>query len=125
MQNQPVSDEQPANDASGDRKGAPTRAVIAKKVGNSVDDLRNAIGHISPDDITQLPAVQDTRVPCRCSPHEIIQPYGSQTFDHPTDISKTTGKFSQSVAHKRTAIVANDLKRSNTPAPYLMNEGPA
>ncbi|KAF8550717.1 hypothetical protein OG21DRAFT_1446252 [Imleria badia] len=97
---------------------------FAKGFNSSVQATRERLGHIAPDEITELPQEYkdlEARVDALRQAHlallKITKAYDSESYDYPTQIQESFTELSTTIGHGITNFAATNLKGTNIPAP--------
>ncbi|KAK2459851.1 hypothetical protein APHAL10511_008172 [Amanita phalloides] len=104
---------------------------FSKSFTSSVQATRERLGHISADEITELPQEYkdlEARVDALRAAHltlfKIARVYDNETYDYPTQIQESLSEISSSIGYNLSSFAATNLKGTNLPIPTAPPERP-
>jgi len=97
---------------------------LAKGFNSSVQATKERLGHVAPEEITELPQEYkdlEARVDALRQAHlallKITKAYENESYDYPTQIQESITELSTTIGHGITNFAATNLKGTNLPAP--------
>ncbi|OJA14912.1 hypothetical protein AZE42_09449 [Rhizopogon vesiculosus] len=97
---------------------------LAKGFNSSVQATKERLGHVAPEEITELPQEYkdlEARVDALRQAHlallKITKAYENESYDYPTQIQESITELSTTIGHGITNFAATNLKGTNLPTP--------